>query len=355
MDNHLPRVNHINLASGFRGGERQTLLLIKDLSRRGFHQSLICKKNSEIQKKAASIVNLEVNAVGFGVISCIRYFFNEDILHFHESRAFFALWFCTLLLKKNYLITRRVQRMPKNNIVNASIYQGASMIVTLTQNIAENVEKSLNLSFDYHVVNSAHSSLNFNPSNVEKIKSELENKFIVGHIGAFDDSHKGQNQIFSLAEKMQRTHPNIFFMLIGGGRDENKFLMQASQLSNIKVIGHVDNVGDYMKAFDLFLFPSRHEGLGSILLDALAFGLPIIASNVGGIPEIINHGNNGYLVEEDAIDDYMSYLLRLTENQQLYEKMKASNIVKSENYTVERMTDAYEDIYKQIGINSNAR
>ncbi|MBT5542775.1 MAG: hypothetical protein HOK34_08085, partial [Gammaproteobacteria bacterium] len=77
MDNHLPRVNHINLASGFRGGERQTLLLIKDLSRRGFHQSLICKKNSEIQKKAASIVNLEVNAVGFGVISCIRYFFNE--------------------------------------------------------------------------------------------------------------------------------------------------------------------------------------------------------------------------------------------------------------------------------------
>ena len=60
-------------------------------------------------------------------------------------------------------------------------------------------------------------------------------------------------------------------------------------------------------------------------------------------------------MEEDAIDDYMSYLLKLTENQQLYEKMKASNIVKSKNYTVERMTDAYEDIYKQIGINSNAR
>ena len=244
------------------------------------------------RKKAERIKNLEINVTGLNTIACIRYFFNEGTLHFHESRAFFAFWLSTLFLRKNYLITRRVQRPPKNNVLNASIYQGASNIVALTHNIAESIEKSLILSLDSQIINSAHSSLSYNPFNVEKIKSELENKFIVGHIGAFDDSHKGQNQIFSLAEKMQRTHPNIFFMLIGGGRDENKFLMQASQLSNIKVIGHVDNVGDYMKAFDLFLFPSRHEGLGSILLDALAFGLPIIASNVGGIPEIINHGNN---------------------------------------------------------------
>ena len=58
---------------------------------------------------------------------------------------------------------------------------------------------------------------------VEKIKSEFGGKFVVGHIGALDDSHKGQHQIFSLAEKMEKSHPNIIFLLVGGGRDENEF------------------------------------------------------------------------------------------------------------------------------------
>ena len=288
------------------------------------------------------------NVTGLNTIACIRYFFNEGTLHFHESRAFFAFWLSTLFLRKNYLITRRVQRHPKNNVLKASIYQGSSNIVALTHNIAESIENSLILSLDSQIINSAHSSLSYNPFNVEKIKSELENKFIVGHIGALDDSHKGQNQIFSLAEKMQRTHPNIFFMLIGGGRDENKFLMQASQLTNIKVIGHVDNVGDYMKAFDLFLFPSRHEGLGSILLDALAFGLPIIASNVGGIPEIIKHRVNGILVDLNSLDDYYNAIKSLFSDVKMRSKIEQSNKEKGKSFSIKTMTDQYDKLYNQI-------
>ncbi len=355
MDKSLSRLTHINLASGFRGGERQTLLLMDALSKRGFNQSLICRKNSDLQKKAESIKNLEINVTGLNPIACIRYFFNEGTLHFHESRAFFALWLSTLFSRKNYLITRRVQRSPKNNVLNASIYQGASNIVALTHNIAESIEKSLILSLDSQIINSAHSSLSYNPFNVEKIKSEFRGKFVVGHIGALDDSHKGQHQIFSLAEKMEKSHPNIIFLLVGGGRDENEFSKKAKKLSNLKVIGYVENVGDYMKVFDVFLFPSRHEGLGSILLDALAFGLPIIASNVGGIPEIIQHDNNGYLVEVDAIGDYMSWLLILFSNKEIYEKMKFNNIEKSKHYTVDKMTDSYVEIYKKMGVQTNER
>jgi glycosyltransferase involved in cell wall biosynthesis len=355
MDKNLSRVTHINLASGFRGGERQTLLLMDALSERGFNQSLICRKNSDLHKKAERIKNLEINVTGLSTIACIRYFFNKGALHFHESRAFFALWLSTLFSRKNYLITRRVQRLPKNNVLNSSIYQGASFIVALTHNISENIDKSLDLSLDCQIINSAHSSLSFNELNVEKIKSEFRGKFVVGHIGALDDSHKGQHQIFSLAEKMQKIHPSIIFLLVGGGRDEKEFLKKAKKLSNLKVIGFVENVGDYMKVFDVFLFPSRHEGLGSILLDALAFGLPIIASNMGGIPEIIEHNNNGYLVEVDSIDDYMSWLLILFSNKEIYEKIKVNNIEKSKNYTVDQMTNSYIEIYKQMGVQRNGR
>ena len=74
---------------------------------------------------------------------------------------------------------------------------------------------------------------------------------------------------------------------MGEGRDFELFKKLTASLDNITLVGQVENLGSYLKALDVFLFPSRHEGLGSILLDALDFGLPIIATDVGGIPEII--------------------------------------------------------------------
>jgi glycosyltransferase involved in cell wall biosynthesis len=67
-------------------------------------------------------------------------------------------------------------------------------------------------------------------------------------------------------------------------------------LDNIIFEGFVDNVGDYLAAFDLFAFPSLQEGLGSILIDAMNAELPIVASDVDGIPDLIQNEENGLLV-----------------------------------------------------------
>ena len=63
----------------------------------------------------------------------------------------------------------------------------------------------------------------------------------------------------------------------------------AAGLSNLTFTGFVDNVGDYLAAFDIFILPSNREGIGSILLDAMEQGLPVIASRVGGVPDIVHH------------------------------------------------------------------
>ena len=110
----------------------------------------------------------------------------------------------------------------------------------------------------------------------------------------------------------------------------------------------MDNVGDYLKAFDIFLFPSRHEGLGSILLDALDFGLPVIATDVGGIPEIIENGVNGFLVKPDAIDDICESILGLYSESTLMEQIARANTEKAKSYTVGTMADKYVQIYQRI-------
>ena len=96
------------------------------------------------------------------------------------------------------------------------------------------------------------------------------------------------------------------------------------------------------------MFPSRHEGLGSILLDALDFGLPIIATDVGGIPEIIESDVNGFLVKPDAVDNICEHILGFYTDRALMEQMTQTNIEKSQSYTVGSMTDEYVQIYQGI-------
>ena len=96
------------------------------------------------------------------------------------------------------------------------------------------------------------------------------------------------------------------------------------------------------------MFPSRHEGLGSILLDALDFGLPIIATDIGGIPEIIGSDVNGFLVKPDAVDDICENILGFYTDRALMEQMTQKNIEKSQSYTVGSMTDEYVQIYQGI-------
>jgi glycosyltransferase involved in cell wall biosynthesis len=126
------------------------------------------------------------------------------------------------------------------------------------------------------------------------------------------------------------------------------FKQLTEDLNNIEFVGQKENVGDYLAAFDLFIFPSRHEGLGSILLDAMDFGLPIIASNVGGIPEIIKNEVNGILVDLNSLDDYYNALKSLFSDTKMRSQMQQSNTEKGKSFSVKTMTDQYIKLYNQI-------
>ena len=92
------------------------------------------------------------------------------------------------------------------------------------------------------------------------------------------------------------TIPEAIFLMLGDGADK-EMLQQASQdVKNIKWLGFKSNLGDYLSILDLFAFPSRNEGLGSTLLDVMDYNVPIIASAVDGIPDIVHHEKTGLLV-----------------------------------------------------------
>ncbi|MBT4122299.1 glycosyltransferase family 4 protein, partial [bacterium] len=143
------------------------------------------------------------------------------------------------------------------------------------------------------VVYNSFESLNTN--NLEKEKNNL---LYVGRL----TNWKGLEAIIEVIPKLKDKYPDILFNIVGDGPLKNNLnnLINKLNLENsVKLVGQVDHdkVGDYYAQASIFLLNSGYEGLPHVLLEALASSVPIIASRMGGNPEVIEDNINGYLVE----------------------------------------------------------
>jgi glycosyltransferase involved in cell wall biosynthesis len=126
-------------------------------------------------------------------------------------------------------------------------------------------------------------------------------------------------------------------------------LKQASLgLPNLTFTGFVDNVGDYLSAFDLFVLPSRREGVGSILFDAMEHALPIVATPVGGVPNIVRSGENGVLIELDNARQLGESIVQLASDPELRSSLGSAGKRLAESHTAPIMAEAYLELYQTI-------
>jgi len=131
-------------------------------------------------------------------------------------------------------------------------------------------------------------------------------------------------------------------VLIAGGEspDKGKIKNQSANLqTNIKIIENLPEAARYLKAFDVFAFPSRKEGLPYALLEAGFAGLPIVASSVGGNLDIIENEKTGLLVPPENPEELKKEKIRLEEEKELKEKIKKDKLEKEKK---EKSTPASE-------------
>ena len=338
---------HINLARGFRGGERQTLLLIKGLSKRNIKQSLICRKNDRLAEKANELDSLNIVSIDKPFLFNSLNTKHCDLMHAHEGRASHFAFYSHLATKRPYVISRRIPNIPKSSAPTTFVYKSAEKIIALSHAIKSNLLNYHN-ELDIDVIPSMCSDLTTNQSNVDQLRRKYQGKTLIGHIGALVNHHKGQQTIIHAARELAISHPNMHFLLLGDGRDEVWLKEQASLLSNVEFVGFVDNVGDYLKLFDLFVFPSNEEGFGSILLDAMQFRVPIIASKVDGIPDFIEHRKNGLLIEPGSSRQLVDSIIELSGNKILQEKLVQQGEKTVEKHSADLIAAAYLEVYHQL-------
>lgn len=171
-----------------------------------------------------------------------------------------------------------------------------------------------------------------------------EDDILVLSVGELQKRKNHQAIIRAIAKL---NNPHIKYIICGQGVLENS-LRKLAASSNLEkqvfFLGYRQDIPEIMSACDIFAHPSIREGLGLASLEAMASGLPLITSNVQGVPDYVENGVTGYMCSPMDVDAYAENLNKLTENKALREEIGTTNITYVQKYRVE----VIEPVIKEI-------
>ena len=341
-----PIIAHVNTVAGYRGGERQTELLVRGLATVGVRQVLVARRDGVLAERLGD-VDVEVRRVRGGPLSVSLALRDAGLVHVHEGRSVYGAYLRSCWSGTPYIITRRVDNPIGEHGLAHRVYRRAACVAAVAPKVAE-LLRAYDPEVRVCVVHDASSGLSVDAARVAAVKAPLIGKLVVGHVGALDNAQKGQEHIIAAARELETVSPDVHFMLVGGGADEDMLKAAATGLGNVSFVGHVDNVGDYLAALDIFVFPSNREGMGSILLDAMEQGLPVVASRVGGVPDIVHHGDNGLLIDPARPDQLRDAICALKESPALRRSLGERGRELAKGFTAEVMWRKYLAIYESL-------
>ncbi len=336
---------HLNFNKGFRGSGRQTEILIRTLAQRDLEQRFAVRVGSPLGERLSGTAGLEIVELKKPFFVHTRVCKGVDLVHAHTSQAAQLAAVGHMIHRTPYIVTRRVDNPIRNNIINRMTYRHAARAVALSQVIRDRVTDLLS-DLDVAMIPDALAELPVDPGEVDRLRKNYKGKFLVGHTGELSNAHKGQLYLIHAARRLQKVAPDLHILLMGHGEDEELFRREAEGLNNVELVGFVDNVGDYLSILDVFTYPSLHEGMGSAIIDAMDFSLPVVATNVDGIPDIVDHGRTGLLVPPADGEALADAFLEIYRNPELRRGMGQAGKQRAAMFSPESMADRYLELYE---------
>ncbi len=163
---------------------------------------------------------------------------------------------------------------------------------------------------------------------------------------------KGIPYALEAMRRIRSDFPRAHLVIAGDGEQASELRRLASRLGiadRVHWLGWRADAADLMAALDVFLLPSLREGFGLVLLEAMSRRLPIVASHVGAIPEIVIDGETGILVEPRNVDELAKAMTRLLNDRALRKYMGLLGAARlEEHFNVERMVDGTVAVYEQV-------
>ena len=174
---------------------------------------------------------------------------------------------------------------------------------------------------------------------------------VVGTIGSLYPV-KGHRYLIDASPQVIARFPYVVFLIVGRGGLRDELEAHARQLgvaSHFRFLGHRDDVSDLLALCDIFVLPSLSEGMPLALLEAMAAGVPPIATRVGGVSEVAEDGKTGLLVPPQDSDALAERITTLLEDRALAKQIgQSAREMVASRFSIARMVQAYQEVYAQV-------
>ncbi len=197
----------------------------------------------------------------------------------------------------------------------------------------------------------ARKAISHQLSAISRLEAWLPSEVWVGTIGEFT-RNKGYKFLIDAVKKLSAVCSRLSAVLIGfdGGKKKDlESRIKNGELSDkVFLVEDMPDAAKYLKAFDIFVLPSLKEGLPYVLLEAGLAGLPIVASNVGGIPEIIENEKTGILTRPANADELANAIKKLIENPEMRNKLSTATREKIlQDFSFKKMLEETIRLYRK--------
>ena len=342
----MKTILHISSATTWRGAEQQIDYIINQQNS-VYNQVLFAPVNSELSKKNKDKTITFKKRFGVDFLAAIQLkkLCNQnkiDLIHLHDSHAINTFIFASFFgLNIPGIIHRHVNFPIKNKCKYR--FKKIQKIICVSKEVKKNFIPFI----DAEKLEIVYPGIDIKKFENDKIPKIEKNKkeFTVGIVSAIEHE-KNIEEFIEIANTISSKRNDISFVIIGDGSLKTIY---EKKHSNIKFLGFQQNIPQQLSMFDVFLFTSKNEGFGQVLIESMAAKVPIITNNFAAANEIIEHGKTGYIYKDvDNAVDLIQQILTTYESR-IMTTTNAFNFVQQFDITL--MNKKIVNIYNSIFTN----
>jgi L-malate glycosyltransferase len=344
------RVLHFSTGKTFRGGERQVQYLHEGLLQRGIESLLICPDNgafagSEMQGLSQIRWNSEWDMAGLLRLVRLCKEKKPTIIHCHDGHSLLHGALASMICGIPLVSTRRVIWPIGANPLTRWKYSRCRALIA----VSHAVEKQCISAFGAKPVIVVHDGVRWQEDEPDRRAARMKlgipaECFCVATVGHFTNE-KNIGLVAEVGQFLAANHRDVRLALIGPADEALRRRMSGG--GNIIFCGMVADPQQYYRAFNVYISPSRAEGLGTALLDALVRDIPTVATDAGGTRELYPEGH-----ALPSPDDCRGFIAILGQTIQEYdnavEHARALGVQARERFSIDRMVDGCVSIYRKI-------
>ena len=356
---------HIDTEKTWRGGEAQAFSLCKGLASGEFRPLILAQPDSPLsgRMKEQGLDILEMNMKGeFDLASAYRISRiirkrNIRLIHTHDAHAHTLAWIATVRRPDvPVIVSRRVDFSVGGNFISSRKYHSPRVhYIAISRGVRDilmsgGVPKD-RIDIVFSGIHHDKFSGDHNGDGFRKDIGVNPDEILIGNIGALTD-HKGHKYLIDAAPKVIEKIPDVRFIIVGKGELRNfleKRIRDNGLQNRVILTGYRDDIGDCLKALDLFALSSHLEGLCTSILDAMLMKVPVVATRTGGVPDAVIHKETGLLAEPKNPGALADAIIKLLENEQWREEFTEAAYRRVMQYfTVEKMVEGTKAVYRKI-------